>query len=368
MSKGAALSPAFDVQAFIVSTIEQDSALSALLGAGSAARVYAAPAPTGAALPYITIGQTTEGNSSTFDKWGAAGTKRLDIWSDSTKYRNAQGLQIFSLLKKALHGKKAVLDEHDLVTCSLTLLTDFLDPDGVTQHTACDLFARTQQQRALAAPTMIGAAPEYGFDYTSVTETSISGQIVPHEYLPITVQLSLLGTDVWADALEIAPGPLGVPIPFTITTLVAGTAYDVRFAHHRDQRYSPWLTLGLFSKIAETTLVVWGNPGAKHVNFRINQHAVGAPSGPGAISIGVNRKLTGDPDENSYIGIGGLTTSGFPPGVRDLTAGDPSAVCATNYTYRTVTIFAAWPAGTWAFGPPMSVIACANDPDPGNPP
>lgn len=368
MSKGVALSPAFDLQTFLVDMVAQSSALTAILGAGDACRIYAAPAPSGAVLPYITISQATEQPSSTFDKWGSESTTRLDIWTDSRAHRNAQGLQIFGLLKSLLHGQKAIVADHDLISCSISLLLDLVDQDGVTQHTIANFFGRTQQVGALAAPTMVGAAPEYGFDYTSVTESSISGSIVPQEYQPITVQLRPLGSSVWANALEIAAGPIGVPIAFTIPGLTPGTAYDVQFAHHRDLRYSPWLTLSLFSKIAATTIAVWGTTGPERVKVRINQHAIGAPSGPGAIRVGVNRKLTGQPDENSYTGISGLSSVGLMAGVHDLPQGDPSATCGVNYTYRTVTTFLAWPAGTWAFGPAMAVIACADDPDPGNPP
>jgi len=151
--KGDATSAAFPFQVQLVERVSADAQLSALLGAGDAARIFASAAPEGTKYPYLTIGLTQESAANTFDKWGNLGQTRVDIWTDRALFANSQGLKIYSHLKRVFQGKQFPLTtedgtEHDLVTCSVELVIDFPDPDGKTQHTQV-LFMPRSQQRAV---------------------------------------------------------------------------------------------------------------------------------------------------------------------------------------------------------------------------
>jgi hypothetical protein len=151
--KGDATSAAFPFQVQLEQRISADPQLSALLGAGADARIFASAAPAGTLYPYLTIGLTQETARSTFDKWGNDGQTRVDIWTERAKFANSQGLAIYSHLKRVFQGKQFPLTtqegtEHDLVTCSVELVVDVPDPDGKSQHTQV-LFTPRSQQRAV---------------------------------------------------------------------------------------------------------------------------------------------------------------------------------------------------------------------------
>jgi hypothetical protein len=151
--KGDARSAAFPFQVQLEARIASDAELSALLGAGAAARIFAGAAPQGTAYPYLTLGLTTEVASSTFDKWGNLGQLRVDIWTERALYANSQGLVIYDHLKRLFQSARFPLTTssgtlHDLVTCTVDLVLDVADPDGKSQHTQVLIAPRSQQRVA----------------------------------------------------------------------------------------------------------------------------------------------------------------------------------------------------------------------------
>jgi hypothetical protein len=147
MPTGDALSALFPFQVALVDLLAADAALGALVGDGADARIYASPAPSEPRLPYITMDQGTETSAGavTFDKWGNVASLQLDIWTDSTQYRNSQGLALYGHIKRILQGKQFDIDGHRVVSCRVELLIDMPDPDGKTQHTAVLVRPRMQQ-------------------------------------------------------------------------------------------------------------------------------------------------------------------------------------------------------------------------------
>jgi hypothetical protein len=146
--KGDALSAASDFQVYFVDACAADAQLSALLGVGDQARIFASEAPQGTPYPYVTLGLTQEADNgiSTFDKYGVLGQVRPDIWTDRTEFGNMQGLAIYRHLRRLFHGKTVALPDHDVVTCVVELVIDMPDVNVRAQHTQVLITPRSYQR------------------------------------------------------------------------------------------------------------------------------------------------------------------------------------------------------------------------------
>jgi hypothetical protein len=125
-------SPAWSLQQAIFAALSADAALTALIGAG---RIYD-DVPQGTALPYLTLGQTTErdwstgGDAATDD--GREHILTLHVWSEGRGKKQAHA--IIGAIREALHDRPLALAGHRLVNLRHEFSEARRDADGHTIH------------------------------------------------------------------------------------------------------------------------------------------------------------------------------------------------------------------------------------------
>ena len=125
-------SASFSLQQSIFATLTADTALTTLLGG---ARIYD-DVPQGTALPYLTLGQTTERDWSTGGDpdtdAGAEHILTLHVWSDARGKKQAH--EILAAVRTALHDAPLTLTGHSLVNLRHEFSEARRGPDGETMH------------------------------------------------------------------------------------------------------------------------------------------------------------------------------------------------------------------------------------------
>ena len=88
--------------------------------------------PSGAAYPYVVIGEDTATDWSTKQKHGEEVTSTLHIWS---QYRGkAEVKEIASEIQSAMINPLSLEDGWQAVSCELDMFRILDDPDGITKH------------------------------------------------------------------------------------------------------------------------------------------------------------------------------------------------------------------------------------------
>ena len=125
-------SAALALQQSVYAALIADTALTALLGAN---RIYD-DVPQGSALPYLTIGQTTERDWSTggdpATDAGAEHLLTLHVWSDPRGKKQTH--EILAALRSTLHDEPLTLSGHRLVNLRHEFSEARRAPDGETIH------------------------------------------------------------------------------------------------------------------------------------------------------------------------------------------------------------------------------------------
>jgi hypothetical protein len=120
------------LQQSIFAALTADSALTTLLGAD---RIYD-DVPQGTALPYLTLGQTTERDCSTGSDpdtdAGAEHLLTLHVWSDARGKKQAH--EILAAVRATLHDAPLALSGHRLVNLRHEFSEARRAPDGETIH------------------------------------------------------------------------------------------------------------------------------------------------------------------------------------------------------------------------------------------
>jgi hypothetical protein len=88
--------------------------------------------PTGAAFPYVVIGEDTHIPFDTDDSLGSESTVTFHVWS---RYRGKkEAKEILGLIYEALTRQALSVVGHDLITIEFDYSDVLLDPDGITRH------------------------------------------------------------------------------------------------------------------------------------------------------------------------------------------------------------------------------------------
>lgn len=88
--------------------------------------------PTGAAFPYVTIGEFTSTDEPDKSDDAEAFTITLHVWS--RKVGRKETKELLAKLRTSLHEKPLTVTGHAPVSLRQEYATDFLDPDGLTTH------------------------------------------------------------------------------------------------------------------------------------------------------------------------------------------------------------------------------------------
>ena len=129
-------SPAWPLQVALVAALAADAGIVALLDHARGLRIFDGLAPGGTPLPYVTIGDGTEGRADTFGRPGAAGRLRLHVWAPGPG--RAAAVAIDTEIRRVLDGVRVAVTGHTMVRGVLTLTASFVDPDGATHHRVLD--------------------------------------------------------------------------------------------------------------------------------------------------------------------------------------------------------------------------------------
>lgn len=125
-------SASWSLQQSIFSTLTANAALTTLLGG---ARIYD-DVPQGTALPYLTLGQSTErdwstgGDLATDD--GREHILTLHVWSNARGKKQTH--DIIGAIRSALHDQPLPLTGHRLINLRHEFSEARRDPDGETVH------------------------------------------------------------------------------------------------------------------------------------------------------------------------------------------------------------------------------------------
>lgn len=121
---------AWSLEVALVAALEADAPLTAIL-AGD--QIYSGTAPEGSAFPYLTLGESTEGEFNKFMRRGNDTTCTLHIWSQVGGKQ--QVLTIWGHLERILNRKKLTLTAPgEQLFGTAQLVTVVSDPDGITTH------------------------------------------------------------------------------------------------------------------------------------------------------------------------------------------------------------------------------------------
>ena len=125
-------SATWSLQQSIFSALTADAALTSLLGG---TRIYD-DVPQGTALPYLTLGQTTERDWSTGSDPGTDNGSEhiltLHVWSNAKGKKQAH--DIIGAIRSALHDQPLTLTGHRLINLRHEFSEARPDPDGATIH------------------------------------------------------------------------------------------------------------------------------------------------------------------------------------------------------------------------------------------
>lgn len=120
---------AWPLQVALVSALEADGPLIAIL-AGD--QIYSGTAPEGSAFPYLTLGDSTEGDFNAIGRNGNEGTETIHIWSRVAGKQEV--LTIWGHIERILNRKKLTLSAGEQLSGFARLVTVIPDPDGKTTH------------------------------------------------------------------------------------------------------------------------------------------------------------------------------------------------------------------------------------------
>jgi hypothetical protein len=131
-------SSSWALQQALYGVLTGNAALAALIGPP---RIYD-DVPQGAALPYLTIGQSTVRDWSTGTESGEEHILTLHVWSRAGGRKETH--EIMEALRLAVHDQPLVLAGHRLVNLRHELSEARRDPDGETYHGTVRLRAVTE--------------------------------------------------------------------------------------------------------------------------------------------------------------------------------------------------------------------------------
>jgi hypothetical protein len=131
-------SSSWALQQALYGVLTGNAALAALIGPP---RIYD-DVPQGAALPYLTIGQSTVRDWSTGTESGEEHILTLHVWSRAGGRKETH--EVMEALRLAVHDQPLVLAGHRLVNLRHELSEARRDPDGETYHGTVRLRAVTE--------------------------------------------------------------------------------------------------------------------------------------------------------------------------------------------------------------------------------
>lgn len=120
-------SPQWALQQAIYTRLSGDATLTSTLGA----QVYD-HVPEGAAFPYVTIGEVTEGPNDTMGKTGRDITITLHHWSQAKGMKQVH--QLHNRVDELLDRWAPTVAGWETVEMLLEFYDTLRDPDGVTRH------------------------------------------------------------------------------------------------------------------------------------------------------------------------------------------------------------------------------------------
>jgi len=117
----------FALQERIYSTLSGDSTLTSTLGAA----VYD-DVPENSAYPFVSLGEATASDYSTYDLSGSQTTMTIHIWS---QYKGAKEVKnIMDRVHTLLHDKTLTVTGFNLINLRFEFIDTLQDPDGITRH------------------------------------------------------------------------------------------------------------------------------------------------------------------------------------------------------------------------------------------
>jgi hypothetical protein len=135
----------WELQRSVYQALAGSSDLTALVGG---TRIYDR-APQGAALPFITLGQSVVRDWSTGTEDGAEHDLTLHVWSRAGGKKQVH--EIIESIRAVLHDQPLVLADHYLINLRHEFSEARLDPDGDTFHGIVRYRAVTEPEHAVAA-------------------------------------------------------------------------------------------------------------------------------------------------------------------------------------------------------------------------
>jgi hypothetical protein len=123
------ISPEYEIQTFIVSTLKADAAVMALAGG-----VYDVPPtePYKGKTAYISLGATDSVTDDADCISGISHTIQIDIWSKAVGMPECK--KLMTAVRRCLHQTEAELAENGLCEVNLVFSRTLREPDGLTNH------------------------------------------------------------------------------------------------------------------------------------------------------------------------------------------------------------------------------------------
>lgn len=137
-----AISPDLELQGLIVSTLEADAAVTALVGDRIYDRVE--NANTDVEFPYVNFATSIETSNDATCIRGSDIFVQIDVWSREPGFVECK--KIASAVRDALHDRDLSLTENALASLQCDRIRVFRDSDGLTSHGVVELMALVERR------------------------------------------------------------------------------------------------------------------------------------------------------------------------------------------------------------------------------